>query len=293
MPPLTSTYDENDNRIYNWPVGNTGNVVKLKSITNVVRCLPSGESLIRWAAREAARAAVESNEWSNMSDEEAVDWLKARPFVIRDKAATKGTAVHRLITARLRGHRLITARLAGIKTQEDQWETQEDQWEDGHGPLEGYVKAAMHFIEYNFLNPKPGGCEIELANPPIGVAGTCDLVCRDEFGKLWIVDWKSGKGVYPKDGLQALAYAKSIERLQVNKRLNRLVAVPTDFSKEKKIEVRVVHLRENGSWRAYKPIYNKFVWETFIRLIHIAQWDEDIGTKLTAAFHKSTGGKSD
>ena len=275
MNPLTSTYDSEGNRLYNWPDGNS--TKPLRSITTVCKMLPTGEALIRWAAKTTAEYAVGDNEWTNMSDEEAVNWLKSRPFVERDEAADRGSYIHGLVAARYGAREF---------QEEDEWESV------GAEHVQGYVEAAAHFIEQKFLNVHPRGLEVELARPDWGIAGTCDLVARDEFGRLWIVDWKTGSSIYPSHGLQIMAYSACTERLKVDITRNRLIGVPTNFNKEKKIEMRVVHLRENGSWRAYEPRCRKIDWFTLKCLRYIARWNDATGNSLKKMFKPSEGGKA-
>jgi CRISPR/Cas system-associated exonuclease Cas4 (RecB family) len=52
--------------------------------------------------------------------------------------------------------------------------------------------------------------EIKLCSPTLQLAGTADLLCRVD-GKLTIMDWKTGKGIYPEMFLQLAAYALMYE----------------------------------------------------------------------------------
>lgn len=52
--------------------------------------------------------------------------------------------------------------------------------------------------------------EMKLCSPTLMLAGTVDLICRMD-GKLTIIDWKTGSGIYPTMFLQMGAYAHMYE----------------------------------------------------------------------------------
>lgn len=48
--------------------------------------------------------------------------------------------------------------------------------------------------------------EFQVWNPTVGYAGTCDLLGRFPDGSIWVIDLKTGKGVYGEHALQLMAY---------------------------------------------------------------------------------------
>lgn len=87
-------------------------------------------------------------------------------------------------------------------------------------------------IEHAILGPgEPGGIGLQadnfLSDRGMGIvateyvvwdhnrciAGTVDAVARDDDGALYVVDWKTGKGVYPEMALQVAAYAGMLAQM--------------------------------------------------------------------------------
>ena len=50
------------------------------------------------------------------------------------------------------------------------------------------------------------GSEFQVWNLTLGYAGTCDLLCRMRDGSIWVVDLKTGKGIYSDHVLQLVDY---------------------------------------------------------------------------------------
>ena len=269
--PLTAVKDSKGNRVYKWPDGK-GGVIDLISVSTIVRCLPA-EKLIGWAAREAANAAVDRYEdWKDLSEADAKAWLASRYEETRDTAGNRGTNIHNAIADRL------TTGFVRPITEKNAW------WEEGNS---NYVDAAFDFMDKHFLKPTIPGVEVELAHPSLGYSGTADLVCRDALGVRWLIDWKTGSRIYPKDGLQLLAYSRATERLAVED--GRLVGKPVRFTEEPQLEMRIVHLRSDRTWRAYKPIETDLAWNTFRALIQVKRWEMAVGSRIGDGFAGSIG----
>lgn len=72
-------------------------------------------------------------------------------------------------------------------------------------------KATSEFVEwYRTLDIKNMECEKKLCSPTLKLAGTVDLICELD-GKLTIIDWKTGSGIYPEAVLQMGAYVMMYE----------------------------------------------------------------------------------
>ncbi len=54
------------------------------------------------------------------------------------------------------------------------------------------------------------GTEMKCESSTLGYGGTIDLVCKIG-GKVWLVDFKTGKGIYEEHDYQVAAYAKLLE----------------------------------------------------------------------------------
>jgi hypothetical protein len=148
------------------------------SITNAIGVL-SKDALPRWAARSVAETAYRMrNALPEMDEAEAVDMLKSSPWNSSKRAADRGTSIHGYLEARLLGR--PTDDLSEEATQ--------------------YVAAAEAWLDA--WKPEPRLTETTVFG--IGYAGTGDLWCRID-GQECIVDFKTGKALYPDSSLQIAA----------------------------------------------------------------------------------------
>lgn len=156
----------------------------LPSVTTILRVLDK-PALSNWYKRQVAEAAVNRlDEWQSMTD--PVKWLMGMPDATRDTAASIGSSVH------------LLADMAGRSP-------------DGLGAFEipegtqTYLAAFRDFLGHSGGSQAIVSSEKAVLNLSEGFAGTFDLLMqiRDE---LWLLDVKSGKGVYPDYALQLAAY---------------------------------------------------------------------------------------
>ena len=158
----------------------------MPSVTTVLNVLAK-PALSNWYKRQVAEAAVyRQSEWIADSKEAAVAWLMRQPDSTRDNAASIGTAIHGMVDAAGRS----PDGLGGFPT------------------AEGHQEAFAAFQA--FLGVCGGSqaivsSEKAILNLSEGYAGTFDLlmVIRDE---LWLLDVKTGKGIYPDYALQLAGY---------------------------------------------------------------------------------------
>jgi hypothetical protein len=149
--------------------------------------------------------------WKEDGEAAVVELVKAAPWKVRDAAADKGTLVHALAEA---------TSLGQVPTVPEN--------------VAGYVLAWSHWVE-DF------GVEFEAAEATCysrshRYAGTFDAIVNCRLGKL-LIDYKSGKGIYPETSLQLTAYRHA-----------EFVGLP-DGSEEKMPEVDgtyVLHLMDGS-----------------------------------------------
>jgi len=137
---------------------------------------------------------------------EAVSGLKAADREKR-KAASIGTAVH-----------------AGIE-----WELRTRLGEDA-GPQPFLPEAAMWALESwkdwaRQVELEPIAVEWTVYCEDCGYAGTMDLYARVK-GILTVLDWKSGKAIYPEAFLQNVAYRHAATRLGLPSEQGLIVRLP-------------------------------------------------------------------
>ncbi len=104
----------------------------------------------------------------------------------RDAAAERGTSIHEEISERL----------------SLPWEQRSARPEVNH---------ALDFIADNSFEVEAS--EVALWDSDLQIAGTCDVVARDEAGRRVIWDWKTGSGPWWEMALQLGAYAGMVGRL--------------------------------------------------------------------------------
>ena len=137
---------------------------------------------------------------------EAVTGVKAADRE-KQKAAAIGTAVH-----------------AGIE-----WELRRQLGEDA-GPVPRLPEAAAWAVESwkdwaRSVTLEPVAIERTVYCLTCGYAGTLDLYARVR-GVLTVLDWKSGKAIYPEAFLQNVAYRHAADRLGLYSEQGLIVRLP-------------------------------------------------------------------
>jgi len=134
-------------------------------------------ALVNWAGTMAAEYAIEHREaLAHLEPEAAVAAVKGAWRRSRNKAANFGTAVHEAIEH-------------GVMPDDDD-------------PRAGYVRGSIRAL--NDLGIDVESQEIELVSVQHGYAGTADIIGTNLEGGV-ILDWKSGKGLYPEAAMQLVA----------------------------------------------------------------------------------------
>jgi hypothetical protein len=163
-----------------------------RSVTTIIEGGVPKPALVPWSARTVAACAIDhlpylSRVRGRPAREAAFTWLKGAADRQRDDAANLGSAVHRHAEARILGRPMPepTEREAPI--------------------LAGFERFLDDF------KPSYEAAELIVANPADGWAGTCDawLRFRGLGFVMNIVDYKTGKGVWPEVALQLGAYSRA------------------------------------------------------------------------------------
>ncbi|MDR3633819.1 MAG: hypothetical protein P4L84_08280, partial [Isosphaeraceae bacterium] len=149
---------------------NTGTEVfsPLPSVTTILKVLDKSGPLVGWAKRETG------------GDAAAVAWLKTIPDFQRGTAADIGTRVHQLAEQLARGA--------------------EPEVTEVEAP---YVRAYRSFLAT--YQPRFLAVEEMVASLKHRYAGTLDAVAIID-GETWLLDVKTGAGVYGETGLQLAGY---------------------------------------------------------------------------------------
>lgn len=154
------------------------------SVTTILGALAK-PALPNWAAKTSAEYV--SEHWKEIMhlcldgrQDEVVALVKGAPWRQRDKAANLGTDVHHAIDLFLSDGAVL----------EDY-----PHMAPFHAWLE---KAGLKILEH----------EVTVFSENYNYAGTLDLLCENDQG-IGLIDFKTGKGIYPEYALQVAAYARA------------------------------------------------------------------------------------
>lgn len=162
------------------------------SVTSVLSAGIPKPALFHWAAIESAQCAVDNIPMLVRARGEAAraevrEWIRHAAERKRDTAADLGTTIHGIVEARLLGQ--PTPELT-----------------DEQAP---FVEAFDRFLDA--WQPEFEASELVVAHPEHRWAGTLDAIARIPAldDGLLVVDWKTGKSVYPEVSLQLAAYHRA------------------------------------------------------------------------------------
>jgi len=180
--PKYATQDKNGRRLYRDPV--TGK--RVPSVTTVM-AMKAKPMLVPWAAKMAAEYADANwDQLSGMDSEARIKLIKSAHFNKAKDAADLGDSIHIYAEAYMKDEPLP------------------------YTPAEASASVGnlIQWIDDN--NPKLIAAEVSMWSD-LGYAGTFDLLAEID-GEVWLLDWKTGKGVYDEVGLQlaALHYADKV-----------------------------------------------------------------------------------
>ena len=159
---------------------------QVPSVTTILGVV-NKPALPRWAAKMTAEYAVaQKDTWTGLDNRAAIELLKGSPWRSMNDAAEKGTSIHGIAEKLLRGEQI-------------------DFIQPG---TEHACQSVAELI--TALRPKPVAIEATVWSHKHKYAGTLDLLATID-DELWLIDWKSSKGVYPDFALQLAAYAMADE----------------------------------------------------------------------------------
>lgn len=210
MGLTTLTFDERRHRY-------TLDEKPIQGVTTIIGNGLPKPGLTWWAARVVAETAVEEinrlvTDVECGHSDEAVQWLRRAPFVERDRAAVRGTAVHALAERVANG--------------------EEVEVEAEYAP---YVTGYVDFLDDHDVTPLL--TEARLASRAHWYAGTADLIAR-MGGQTWLLDLKTSKSVHGSHFLQLAAYARADFYVDEDSLEQPLPHID---------RIGVIHVTENGS----------------------------------------------
>lgn len=223
----------NEGRMYVHPL--TGEAVY--SVTTIIeQGIP--KKLDDWAGKQAAKYAVQN--WHELTLKPEIERLRLIAQAherVRKEAADKGDTVHNSAEAKVKGE------------------------PDDNSP--GHMKQLDNFFIVSQLTPLY--TEVSVWNRTIGYAGTADLVAQDQQGRYILIDYKTGRGIWPEMAVQLEALARAEFIIEPS---GEEIPLPPIA------EVGVLHLRPRSWW--YYPIRNDEAaernWSAFLGAQQVSSW---------------------
>ena len=253
--PLGLTRDAS--HVYTWHDGTTV-VSDIPSVTTILRVVDKSGPLVGWAKRETAACAVRNLDMlvrmrETGGDAAATDWLKKIPDYQRDTAADVGSRIHALAEQINRG--LDPAVSAD------------------EAPFIDAYRAFLASFRPRFL-----AAEEMVVSLRHQYAGTLDCLAVID-GETWLLDIKTGTGLYAETGLQLAGYASAdfIGRPGTPKRFR--LPRPTRFG--------VIHVRPEGA-RLVEYDVDRGTFAAFLEARRLYAWQQGpaktaVGAVVTAS----------
>jgi hypothetical protein len=258
--PRNASTDANGLRYYTWQGK------RYPSVTTIRRLAGIPHGLHQWALNQVINRVLDEAPSIagrlSSGDPAAValtrQYLRTAATEERDKAARKGTAVHEAAAS---GKALTDV-----------------------GP-----DIAPHLRQYLDWQERSGveviASEFQVWNPTVGYAGTCDLLGRFPDGSTWVIDLKTGKGVYGEHALQLMAYLMA-EFVGADDVIDETLSAALGLAKG----IAVLHLGAD-SWEFHSLRADPDTWAAYRGLLKFGVWmashpgiaDVSLGSRKGAA----------
>lgn len=173
---------ERGGRVYTWEGQH------FPSVTTIIGGGVPKPALLPWGIKMVAEAAVMMTQSGQLAaivrsnPDAALKILKGAPYDKRDSAADLGSAIHEAAEAHILGHG------GGLSVSSE---------------VQPFIEQFHAFLREH--NPEYLAAECTVFSREHGYAGTLDGLVK--FGEVvYVLDYKSGTGVYPESSLQLAAY---------------------------------------------------------------------------------------
>lgn len=263
--PETKT-DSAGRRVYIWP----GWAQPLVSVTTVVSIMHD-YNLQYVREKIIAETAVNTSEWHDLSDDDAIRYLSGTATRNFNESAEEGSAIHVA----------LAAALASKSTIENPPDPANMEWWNQPVRAE-HVTVAEDFLRYHGLDLGVYAIELPVANFDLGYAGTADFLALGPDRHLWLIDWKTGKHIKRQAALQQAGLKNCTHYWWDGK--TRAFSRP--------IQHMIVAKLDAKSWRRYRLLghYEK-AWSLFQNLIPAARYDIEEANTVGNLFEPSDGRK--
>jgi hypothetical protein len=202
-------------------------------------------ALVGWAKRETAACAVRNLDVLDRmvksgGPQAAVDWLKRIPDYARDASADLGTAVHAAAEAIARGESIPDA-------------------EEVQPFIAAYRRDFRDVFQPRFI-----AVEAMVCSGRYEYGGTADAFAEID-GEIWLLDYKTGAGVYPDTALQLAGLARA--------QFIGYPGDPTQYPVPFATRFGVLHIRPEGA-RLLPVVVNRETVAAFLDARRLFGWDQ-------------------
>lgn len=218
--------------------------IEVKGVTTLLGNGMPKPALPYWSAKMVAEYIANNyDDIGSMlarNSESAIKHLKMVPWTHRDKAATRGTDVHKIAEEIIHGR-------------ETQVEVE----------IAEYVKGYIDWVDE--WDPEPILTEKVIGNRTNWYAGTFDAILLFKkgplAGKTYLCDWKTSSGVYGEMAMQLAAYEKAEFYLDDEGNEHPLPQVDG---------TAIVHITPNGT--SFHEVTDRdLAWNSFLAVIEVAK----------------------
>lgn len=200
------------------------------AVTNALKSI-NKPGLVTWGMKEAAKVATADPSLS-------IDRVIGAVYNQRDTAGDIGTMLHHIAEDKVSGRKIEIDKLTPS--------------------VQPYVKALISFFDE--VKPKVLHTEATVFNEKYKYAGTLDLMSTLHNSAVWILDYKTGKNIYPESGLQQIAYKNGT---YLRKKDGSEIPMP------KVDKTGVVHLKKDSS---FSLIEVNEPFDVFLHALEVYRW---------------------
>lgn len=185
------------------------------SVTTIIKCLDK-PALVPWASkmqREADALTAATAE----SPRAAAELILASPnaaYAKSAKAADIGTEAHAAVEAYLKGEKQIPLLTEPAQNCYGSWL----KWWEGSGLKVVGIETVVHSSKHGF-------------------AGRIDVLA-EKASKQYVLDWKTGKDIYPEAHLQNIAYRAALAEMGMQTHGGAMVLLPKEGGAVKVVQAR-------------------------------------------------------
>ena len=214
------------------------------SVTTIL-AIKDKPALVGWAKRETAACAVRNLDVlarmvQSGGAQAAVDWLKRIPDYQRDVSADLGTQVHAAAEAIARGEPVALS-------------------DEVRPFVAAYTRDFLEVFTPRFL-----AIEAMVCSERYEYGGTADAFAEID-GEIWLLDYKSGAGVYPDTALQLAGLARA-----------QFIGFPGDPTRHPvpaATRFGILHIRPEGA-RLLPVIVDRATVAAFLDARRLFGWDQ-------------------